>query len=145
MNSPPFSLSVPAEPRFLKAVRAFFRGVLGEVCGDEAEMVVLALDESCSNVLKHRRAGVGGGLLRVDAQARPESVSIRIHDFCSPEDVPQIKPRDLKAVRPGGLGTHFVGEIMDRVDFEADPGDPRCVDLVLEKALWPRKCEEGAR
>ena len=144
MTSPPFSLSVPAEPRFLKAVRAFFRGVLGEVCGDEAEMVILALDESCSNVLKHRKAGVGGGLLRVDAQARPESVSIRIHDFCSPEDVPRIKPRDLEAVRPGGLGTHFVGEIMDRVDFEPDPLDPGCVDLVLEKKLRPRKGRGGA-
>jgi sigma-B regulation protein RsbU (phosphoserine phosphatase) len=28
-----------------------------------------------------------------------------------------VKPRDLEDLRPGGLGTHFIREIMDATDF----------------------------
>ncbi len=49
-----FTVSVPAEPSHLKAVRAFFQLVLRDYFGDEADMLVLALDESCSNILKHQ-------------------------------------------------------------------------------------------
>ena len=135
----PFSLTIPADPCYLKAVRAFFQAAIEEVSGDQTDMVILALDESCSNVLKHRRAGVGGGLLRVRAEVRPGLVSFRILDFCCPDDLPHIKPRDLQAVRPGGLGTHFVGEIMDRVEFEPDPENPGCMHLVLEKRFPQRE------
>jgi len=133
MINHPFSLTVPADSRYLKAVRAFFQGIVSEVCGDRTHLVILALDESCSNVLRHRKPGMGGGLLRVVAEVKPGFVSFRILDFCCPEDIPRIKPRDLKEVRPGGLGTHLVGEIMDRVEFEPDPGKPGCMTLVLEK------------
>ena len=32
-----------------------------------------------------------------------------------------MKPRDLDDVRPGGLGTHFMAEVMDRVEFLTPP------------------------
>jgi anti-sigma regulatory factor (Ser/Thr protein kinase) len=145
MSVQTFSLSVPASPRYLKAVRAFFQAVLGEVSagaaaggsagGDSWDFVILALDEACSNVLKHRDAGAAGSRLCVEAEVGPASVRFRVDDFCSREDIPRIKPRDLKAVRPGGLGTHFIGEIMDRVEFIEDPEHPGRMALVLEKNI----------
>ncbi len=62
-------------------------------------------------------------------------VRFRVRNFCCKEDVPNIQPRDLKCVRPGGLGTHFIHEIMDRVEFEPDPESPGRLSLVLEKSL----------
>ena len=73
--------------------------------------------------------------LRVQAEMLPGRLRISIMDFCCPEDVPRIKPRNLKAVRPGGLGTHFVDEIMDSVAYEPDPKNPDRMVLVLEKSL----------
>lgn len=135
MNEQTFSLSVPADARYLKSIRAFFQSVLVETCGDATDMLVLALDESCSNILKHRPRGVDQDLLQVDAELQPGRVRFRVKDFCCPADVPHIKPRDLKVVRPGGLGTHYIGRIMDRVEFEPDPERAGRMVLVLEKAI----------
>ena len=141
MSEQLFSLSVPADPRCLKAIRAFFGSLLAEHCGEDADMIVLALDESCSNVLRHRQGGADGERLHVQAVVGPRRVRFRIADFCCPGDVPRIKPRDLKSVRPGGLGTHYIERIMDRVDFEPDPERPGRMVLVLEKTLARSRAE----
>lgn len=129
-----FSVSVPAEAAHLKAVRAFFQPVLKERFGAEADMLVLALDESCSNILKHQKGG-SGQCLTVTATIDSRCVRFRVGNFCGAEDVPRIRPRDLKCVRPGGLGTHFIHEIMDRVEFEPDLESTGRLALVLEKTL----------
>lgn len=129
-----FSVSVPAEAVHLKAVRAFFDRVLKERFGDDADMLVLALDESCSNILKHQKKQPGQ-CLTVTAAIDSRRVRFRLGNFCGKEDVPKIRPRDLKCVRPGGLGTHFIHEIMDRVEFEPDPESSGRLALVLEKTL----------
>jgi len=38
-------------------------------------------------------------------------------------DVSKVKPRDLEDIRPGGLGTHFIREVMDEVEFLRPPND----------------------
>ena len=135
MPNPEFAVSVPAEPSHLKAVRAFFQPVLTGYFGDEAHMLVLALDESCSNILKHQQKAAAGDVLTVKATVLADLVRFQIQNFCCQEDIPNIRPRDLDCVRPGGLGTHFIQEIMDRVAFEPDPDSPGRLTLVLEKAL----------
>jgi anti-sigma regulatory factor (Ser/Thr protein kinase) len=134
MSQSEFQLSVPAEASHLKEVRAFFLPRLREHFGDEADMLVLALDEACSNILKHQEKKSAGECLTVDATIDAKHVRFRVRNFCCREDVPKIRPRDLKCVRPGGLGTHFIHEIMDRVEFEPDPGAPGRLSLVLEKS-----------
>jgi len=46
---------------------------------------------------------------------------VLIQDFADTIDVTKIKPRDLNDVRPGGLGTHFISEVMDEVAFLTPP------------------------
>ena len=131
-----FQVTTPADPRFLKAVRAFFSAILAEF-GDEVDMLVLALDESCANLLKHRPAERDCPI-EVQAEIDGLVARFRIVDFCCAGDIPNIKPRNLDDVRPGGLGTHFVSEIMDRVRFEPDPAHEGRMVLVLEKKLTAR-------
>ena len=33
------------------------------------------------------------------------------------------QPRERDDLRPGGLGTHFIGEVMDEVEFMPPPAD----------------------
>jgi sigma-B regulation protein RsbU (phosphoserine phosphatase) len=35
----------------------------------------------------------------------------------------EIEPRDLDDVRPGGLGVHFMREIMDEISYLPQEGD----------------------
>ena len=130
-----FSVSVPRGAVHLQAIRAFFRAVLQERCASETEALILALDESCANLLKHQCEATAGDRLCVHADLEPGRVQFRIDDFCSHAEVDRIQPRPIEQVRPGGLGTHFVRTIMDRVEFEPQPGRPGRMCLVLEKAL----------
>ena len=139
-----YAVTVPADSRYLKVIRAFFQSVLKDLEVD-AQMLVLALDESCSNIVKHRRAVLQDNVIRVRAEVLPGMIRFHIGDFCGQEDVPNIKPRDLSEVRPGGLGTHFIGEIMDRVAFEPDsPDRPDRLALVLEKSLPNGEARDGS-
>jgi len=146
MSDERFRLTVPAEARFLKAIRAFFQPILEIGFGEQAGMLILALDEACSNVVKHRSGSLAEGLIHVRASMEPDRFRLEIGDFCGAEDIPNIKPRDLADVKPGGLGTHFIAEIMDSVTFQPEPDSPGRMALVLEKqipACGADKADEG--
>jgi anti-sigma regulatory factor (Ser/Thr protein kinase) len=131
------AVSVPANAENLSAIRAFFDAALRPRFGAETDRLVLALDEACSNVVRHRSPAVACSTLDVEAEFLDAAVRFRIGSFCSREDLARIKPRDLADVRPGGLGTHFIERIMDRISYEEEPGRPGCLALVLEKAIPP--------
>ncbi len=143
MTENALSVSVPADAANLGAVRAFFDAALRPLFGDETDRLVLALDEACSNVVRHRSPAIACRTLDVRAEFTPGAVRFRIGTFCSREDLPSIKPRDLADVRPGGLGTHFIERIMDRVSYEEEPDRPGCLALMLEKALPPAGAARG--
>jgi len=125
----------PKTTTALAEIRAFAAPLLRRVAGASADDLILALDESCSNIIKHRAEEIEGGRIEVTIEAAPGVITIRIGKFCRPSDVAQIKPRDLPAVQPGGLGTHFVKHIMDRVAYIPDAEHPGALDLVMEKQL----------
>lgn len=135
MRDGAFAVTVPADSRYLKVIRGFFAPIMEEVFGEESNMLILVLDESCSNIVKHRSGVLDEGLIHVRVEVLPDSLRIRIGDFCGKEDVPNIKPRDLEDIRPGGLGTHFINQIMDRVEFEPEPDAPGRLALVMEKSI----------
>jgi sigma-B regulation protein RsbU (phosphoserine phosphatase) len=135
MQDRAFALTVPADPRYLKVIRAFFGPVLEDLFGEKSGLLILALDESCSNIVKHRCGSLADDLIQVRVIVQPDRLRIRLGDFCAAADVPKIRPRDLEDVKPGGLGTHFIDQIMDRVVFEPEPERPGRVALVMEKAI----------
>jgi len=143
MQDKAFGVTVPADARYLKVVRAFFKPVMDEHFGDDAGRLILALDESCANVVKHRSGALEDGMFHVRLELSAEMVRFIIGDFCAEGDVHRIKPRDLDDIRPGGLGTHFVSEIMDRVAYEPEPEKPGRVALVMEKNLPGKEALNG--
>jgi anti-sigma regulatory factor (Ser/Thr protein kinase) len=142
MRDRTFFVCVPADSRYLRAIRSFYQPLLEEVFGESAtQMLILALDEACSNIIKHSEDPSGGRSIEIQSLLGACGVRFRIRDFCGEQDVPNIKPRDLQARRAGGLGTHFISRIMDRVVFEPDPDHAGRVALVMEKSL--PACDEG--
>jgi phosphoserine phosphatase RsbU/P len=136
MKERSFFVSVPADSRFLRSIRAFFQPLLTEAFGDATtQMLILALDEACSNVVKHSVQGDSDRRIAVSSRLTGDGVSFRLEDYCAQADVPNIKPRDLDVPAPGGLGTHFMTKIMDRIQFEPDPRHPERVALVMAKGF----------
>ncbi len=103
---------------------------------DEAEVgqLVLAIDEACSNIVKHaQRWFKRRGTISVDVRDSRRSVVIRVRNFCREKDVENVRPRELDEIRPGGLGTHFIAEIMDRMEIVPDSDGGKRMELVMEK------------
>ena len=145
MREREFAISVPPEARYLQVVRGFFRPVVEECVGEkEAAGVILALDESCSNVVKYR-AHDRIVALHVRAVVGPGRVVFRIGHYCQSGDLPNIKPRDAEDTRPGGRGWIIIGQVMDRVTFEPDVMHPGFVNLVLEKTVQPGEVEHDTQ
>ncbi|MEM7681618.1 MAG: ATP-binding protein [Planctomycetota bacterium] len=145
MHQEAYELTVPAEPASLKRVRDHFRPILGHLAGDRTEDLLLAIDEACSNVIKHRREEGQGPTedLHLRVETDPSlRLLMRLPGFCAVADKDKIKPRDLDDVRPGGLGMHFIAEIMDCVSLDPDPDRPGMLLLTMEKALDPEHLAE---
>ncbi|HAR46683.1 MAG TPA: hypothetical protein DCS05_11130 [Nitrospiraceae bacterium] len=97
----------------------------------EAGKIILAVDEACSNVIKYAHEGDHSQIITLKATTEDGRCTIVIEDFGKQVDASRIAPRDLADVRPGGLGTHFMGTVFDRVEY--DTSRERGTLLTLEK------------
>jgi len=112
-------IRVPSSPDRLKVVRSVVEnGAKLAGFGDASvHDLVLAVDEALQNVIRHAYNGRGDGIMEVSICRANGVLTIDVIDEAETVDVKRIKPRDLDDVKPGGLGTHLIAEIMDTVDF----------------------------
>lgn len=112
-------LTIDSDPRELKRVRARVREVLGASgCAETiVRDVVIAINEACMNVIQHAYKGDASGAIVVQIDEGDGELEFHLRDFAAPVDCTAIKPRPLEELRPGGLGTHFIREIMDECEY----------------------------
>jgi sigma-B regulation protein RsbU (phosphoserine phosphatase) len=118
------SLRFPARPDRLRGVRDALRErIRAEGCSEEATCdVVLAVDEACQNIIRHAYGHDPEGTIVLEVERRGQDLVFWLRDFAPEIDIDKVRPRELDDVRPGGLGTHFIRECMDRADFVPPPG-----------------------
>ena len=117
-------LRLPAQVDRMRLVRGAVAGAAG-LCGfddDTTADIVLAVAEAGQNVILHAYGGREGEAIELEILRRANALVIRLRDFASPTDPDSIRPRDLDDIMPGGLGTHFIREIMDSAEFLPPPG-----------------------
>ncbi|MGK0171026.1 MAG: anti-sigma regulatory factor (Ser/Thr protein kinase) [Gammaproteobacteria bacterium] len=114
-----YTLSFPANPNRLKALRAVVEQAAVLAGCDEAgaAQVVIAVNEACMNVIQHAYKGDDSNEVVVLLSAEEGVFTCRIEDSAPPADLHAIRPRALDDVRPGGLGTHFITELMDECNY----------------------------
>jgi sigma-B regulation protein RsbU (phosphoserine phosphatase) len=117
------SLEIPSQPDRLKLVRNFVAQAAGfcDCSDDMTQDVVIAVDEALQNVIRHAYGNRPDGEIQIKLFRTDVNFIVLIQDFADTIDVTKIKPRDLNDVRPGGLGTHFIREVMDEVAFLTPP------------------------
>ena len=112
-----------------RAARAFLTKCGFDEC--TGELLVLAVDEACTNIIRHAYAHECKPV-RLEMERLRDRVRFVLRDYgrsCSPD---RIRSRALEDVRPGGVGVHIIRQAFDYVNYEPRP---RGTKLVLEKKL----------
>ena len=122
----------------LKDVRTFSREVFEKLELDQSlkDELVLAIAEAAQNIVKHafKNAAKPNELMVVQISCENNKLQIAFYDRGTPVDPKKVKHREIDNVKPGGLGTFFIQEIMDVVEFK-DGKKPWINHLVLTKQL----------
>ena len=122
----------------LKEVRVFSREVFDKLKldNDLKEELVLAIAEAAQNIVKHafKNSASANELMVVQISCENNKLQIAFYDRGTPVDPKKVKHRQIDNVKPGGLGTFFIQEIMDAVEFK-DGKKPWINHLVLTKQL----------
>ncbi|WP_422369462.1 ATP-binding protein [Pelagibius sp.] len=116
-------LRFPAQANRMALVRQTVRSA-ARFCGfDEPDTrdIVLAVGEACQNVILHAYAESDEGDVVLGILRDGDRIVVRVTDYGPAVDPTVFKPRDLRDLRPGGLGTHFIRELMDTADFGPAP------------------------
>src|SRR5437773_1470216 len=126
--------SVPSDPRYLSVVRGAI-GPLAAVIGwDESECraIALAVDECLTNVIRHAYHNRADGLMELECRESADGLEITLLDNGDAPDRSKICAHEIGGDQPGGLGTHIIKKVMDRVSYEQSPHGNR---LVASKQL----------
>jgi serine phosphatase RsbU (regulator of sigma subunit)/anti-sigma regulatory factor (Ser/Thr protein kinase) len=130
-------LTVPAEEGQLGRVRDFIVNVC-EAAGfstREVSNTKLAVDEACTNIIKHAYSGRrGGGDITVVAEIESGRIKIHLKDRGKHFDFSAVKDPDLdqyvETGKKGGLGVFLINRLMDGVEYRANPDGN---ELILTK------------
>jgi sigma-B regulation protein RsbU (phosphoserine phosphatase) len=108
-----------SDPKKLRMVRERVQEVAEEY-GCSKKLIsdlVIAINEACMNIMQHAYKGEKSGEILLQIQKKSGDVQVLLTDFADPIDPKGIRPRDLADVKPGGLGTYFIQEIMDECTY----------------------------
>ncbi|MBP2681737.1 MAG: Serine phosphatase RsbU, regulator of sigma subunit, partial [Candidatus Krumholzibacteriota bacterium] len=129
-------LRVPAEEGQLSKVRDF----IAECCDEagfssrETNNTKLAVDEACTNVIKHAYKDTVGDI-EIVVTIRQGDVSVSIHDSGQRFDFAGVKDPDLdqyvETGKKGGLGVFLINRLMDDVQYRAGAGGN---ELIMRKS-----------
>ena len=122
----------------LKDVRTFCREVFEKLQIDQnlKDELVLAIAEAAQNIVKYayKNNTQTDDKMVVQISCKDNKLQIGFYDMGTPVDPNKVKHREIDNVKPGGLGTFFIQEIMDAVEFK-DGKKPWINHLVLTKQL----------
>ncbi|MGE5167491.1 MAG: ATP-binding protein, partial [Deltaproteobacteria bacterium] len=114
-------LEFPAQAAQMRAVRAALRHALdGQgVAPELRDQLVLAVDEACTNVIRHAYGGECTRRIALHVTRERDMLAFELRDRAPVVDPACLKPRDLSECKPGGLGLPFIAATMD--DWTLEP------------------------
>ena len=108
----------------LKEVRTFSRDVFDKLNlnKDLKDELVLAIAEAAQNIVKHAYKGVEDTKdhMQIKISMKDNQLEIGFYDKGKPVVSENIQHRKLDDIKPGGLGTYFIKQIMDDAVFKKD-------------------------
>lgn len=128
-------LVVPSQTDRLKEVRDFILGAAHQFgfSEDDTNKIVLAVDEACTNIIKHAYGYGKNHSIKLSILTRGTVFEITITDQGRPFDpssIPQPNMKEyLSHFKRGGLGMYLMKTVMDKVEYDFKPGPVNRVRL----------------
>ena len=113
-------IKVQSDPKYLSLVRSV-TAKMGELYGlseSTTEDIKLAVDEACSNVIKHAYGGDTHQSILVKYRMTRKGFEVLIEDSGVKVQPESIEGRSLNDIRPGGLGVHLIKRAFDFYQFD---------------------------
>jgi sigma-B regulation protein RsbU (phosphoserine phosphatase) len=116
-------LQFPARAGQMRAVRATLRTALDaqEVGPELRDRLVLAVDEACTNVIRHAYCGECDQTITLQLMREHDMLAFELRDSAPHVDPARLTARDLSECKPGGLGIPFINALMDEWKLEPAP------------------------
>jgi len=121
----------------LKDVRSFSREVFEKInlSQDLKDELVLAIAEAAQNIVKHAYQNEETqDKMEIRITLKDNELEIGFFDKGRPVEKDNVRHRRIDDVKPGGLGTYFIQQIMDAVVFK-EGSKPWINHLILTKKL----------
>jgi len=134
-----FRLKIPSVTENLHLIRDFIIKIADNAGFniENQEKIALAVDEACTNVIKHAYRFDSRRLIDIAIQTDAKKIKITITDKGGGFDINKIKDPDIKKyvkeARHGGLGIYLIKTLMDEVQYEFNPGVKNQVQLTKFK------------
>ncbi len=116
----------PVNSKSLKEVREFSRKIISKspILEESKEELVLAIGEAAQNIVKHAYKDNldTNDKMQIKISFKNKILEIGFFDKGKPIVEENIKHRSLDDIKPGGLGTYFIQQIMDEVVFKEATG-----------------------
>lgn len=120
-------LELPSDPRLLSVVRSTVQQ-LATVAGfsaEECRSITVAVDEALTNIIRHAYQDRHDQMIDLVCQRHDDGLEFVLTDHGQPVALGKLRSQPLGELRPGGLGTHIIQQVMDHVQYERLPDGNR--------------------
>ena len=122
------NIDVVTDPRLLASVRGLVRTYLQTegFSSERASEIVLAVDEACTNAIRHAYGGNTAARLSLTVREQDSAIEFIVKDEGVPVALEKCERRavaapDPTSLKPGGLGVQLIYSVFDEVEFH--PGE----------------------
>ena len=120
------SKDFPVNTKSLKEVRDFARTIFDQspILQSQKDELVLAIAEATQNIIKHAYKDIDEtkDTMQIKISFKDNELEIGFFDRGKTVNPENVKHRKLDNIKPGGLGTFFIQQIMDEVVFKEATG-----------------------
>jgi serine/threonine-protein kinase RsbW len=128
INKKPKLLTIKSRTSYLSDVRKFVSGEAKKFgfSDEEVNKITLAVDEACTNIIKHAYKYAGDYPIHLELIARNNTFQVAIEDKGAAFDPDSIKLPDMKehlrSYKRGGFGMYLMKSLVDKVEYKIQPG-----------------------
>jgi anti-sigma regulatory factor (Ser/Thr protein kinase) len=116
----PVTLTIPADFAYLHIAGAAVAALLEHDPEDVAYNVQLALQEACTNIVRHAYAGQPDGLITITMTRHPQRLTVELTDTGTCFDPSTVDPPDLDQPQEGGYGLFLMYTLMDDISYHPE-------------------------
>ena len=119
MHSQLLELRFASDPSCLKDVRRKVEKTVSKIVRKKkfASDVTLAVSEACMNIIMHGYKGKYDKEIVLQIRRADGILEVLLTDYAEPIEIDKVRHRNLDDIRPGGLGTFLMSELMDKCEY----------------------------